>query len=153
MIAWIKKFGPYIAALYAVIAIPYVLITTPSLSQSRSRLGVMEGDLREMFKNGGRIINRREVDKYGVASLSVEVVGELLSDEDLVRLGWTSIGLSGGGYCKDGIFLSVRISPQIFLGQKVLDLDFRYTSQTIATCYGHRSATHKESGNSRSGSN
>lgn len=140
MIAWLKRFGPYIATLLGVIVIPYVLITTPSISESRMHFSVMESDLHKMFNNGGVFLNKSEVNKYGVASLSVEVSGELLNDKDLAELGWTSINSSGGEYCKDGILLRASVSRQLFMGQKVLNVNFRYTSQTINVCEKHRLA-------------
>jgi hypothetical protein len=137
MVARLKKFGPYVAILFGVIVIPYVLITTPSMSESRRRFGVMEGDLHKMFNNGGRILDRQDVNKYGVASLSVQVSGELLNDKELMGLGWASISSSGGEYCKDGIILTTFISPQLSMGKKILNVNFRYTSQTVDICEKH----------------
>lgn len=94
----------------------------------------MDGDLHKMFNNGGRILNSQEVNKYGVASLSVQVSGELLNDKRLMELGWVSVNASGGEYCKDGIMLTTFISPQLSMGQKILNVNFRYTSQTIDVC-------------------
>jgi hypothetical protein len=134
MIAWLKKNGPYVGALFGVLMIPYVLITTPSLSESQQRLGVMRSDLQKMVDNGGKIAYGKEVNKYGVASLSVEVVGELVNAQKLADLGWVPISQSGGEYCKDGIVLKAYISNQLFMGEKILSMNFRYTSQTIGIC-------------------
>lgn len=141
MIAWIKKNYPYVGALVGLLMIPYVLITTPSLSDSHRKYSIMKNDLRVILHNGGTVISKEEVDKYGVAdiaasffagSLTVDIRNKNLAA--IISLGWIPIGRLGNEYCKDGILFSSYFSDEDHDGNKVVIMNFRYTSQTIRLC-------------------
>lgn len=134
MMERLKKVYPYIGALFGIFMIPYILITTPSLHEFQRKFVMMNSDLQQMVDNHGVVASRRELNKYGVASLSVEVAGQLLDGKKLAELGWISIDQSGARYCKDGVLLSTYPSDQLFMGEKMVNVDFRYTTKTISTC-------------------
>lgn len=121
--------------------IPYVLITTPSFQSSQKMFGVMKGDAREIEKNGGIVVSKKEVNKYGVADLSINFLAGSLSSEvraknalTLSSLGWKSIDRYNDGYCKNGMIYSSYFSDEMYDGMKMVVMNFRYTSQTISVC-------------------
>jgi hypothetical protein len=133
MMRWIKKYFPYLGALFGILMIPYILITTPSLGDSHRKFKIMENDLQKMLTNKASIVAIKEVNKYGVASLSAEITG-LMDARKLTALGWFPVNDSGSEYCKDGMLLTTYFSDTLFMGLKVLNVDFRYTTKTISFC-------------------
>lgn len=134
MIGKLKKYYPYIATLLGIIMISYALIRNPSFSESNLRFYMMKGDLDKLVIDKSNIISRREVNKYGVASIDLEIKGQTIATDDLKKLGWSLMPGRKYTFCKDGMIYAMSLSDQIFLGMKVFDVNFRYDAQTVAAC-------------------
>lgn len=134
MTVWIKKYCPYLGALFGVFVIPYALIKTPAFSESNLRFTIMNNDLHKLVVNESHIISRSEANKYGVASLNVDVAGILINDNDLRRLGWSPVLSREHTFCKDGMIYVMSLSSQVYSGMKVMNMNFRYSSKTIEIC-------------------
>jgi hypothetical protein len=134
MIAWLKKYYPYLGALFGVFMISYALIKTPTYSESSHRFTIMNNDLHELVVNGSRIISKRDANKYGVASINVDVAGILINDKDLMRLGWSPLLNHEHTFCKDGMIYAMSLSNRVYSGMKVINMNFRYSSKTIDIC-------------------
>lgn len=147
MIAWTMRYWRYVLGLLSVVFGLYVYLITPGLDESHHVLNVMKSDFDEISKSGGIIVSRKEVDKYGVADLTVEFVAGSLSDgvrksfaNALTVLGWRPIDAAATRYCKDGAIYSTHLADITYNGWKVLIMQFRFTAQTIATCKSSQKA-------------
>jgi hypothetical protein len=142
---FLKKAYPYMATAFGAFMLAYAFIKTPSLADSHDKLSIMKRDQKLITKNDGSIISSKEIDKYGVADLSVILLAgsipQVVQGQDtqiLVALGWTPIGSGTSRYCKDGILYSPYLSPEEDDGRKLYVMHFRYTSQTIDICKRRR---------------
>jgi len=141
MIEWVKKNYTYFVAAMAIMMGAYAIIKNPSFNESRQRFNMMKRDMREIAKNGGSIATRKEVNKYGVADLSVSFIAGTLTEDvrkrnaaTLSALGWTPLGRNEEAYCKKGVIYSTFLSDATFQGWNVVIMNFRYTAQTIEDC-------------------
>lgn len=143
MIMWKTRNYSYLVVLLSIAMGSYAIYKNPPITESHRRFLVMKEDMAKIARNGGIVLSTTEVDKYGVADLSVKFIAGSLSDEvrernasTLSELGWSPVSGDKSRYCKDGILYSPYFSEEAYEGRKILVMNFRYTAQTIDICHG-----------------
>ncbi|MBM7124560.1 hypothetical protein ACFFJT_21110 [Dyella flava] len=117
----------------------YALYINPSVTVTQSKLREMQQQASILLQNGGQVVYRDDLAKYGVASLLRGISFVSLSDaaytkdiDGLVANGWASKG--NGAYCKDGVLLRFDRRPVSFQGGEVIKLDMDYSARSIHYC-------------------
>lgn len=141
---YFERYKPHALALgvgICVLLLINAVVSNPTLGQAQSGLRMMRQEADAVLANGGKVIDRDTVAKYGVARLGFVIAAEGWSSalkqryiNTLIERNWTRLPGNDIRLCKGSTMVTLRTDAGMIGNQSVNTLQFLFDGWTKKEC-------------------
>jgi hypothetical protein len=120
----------------------YAIHKNPSYAESKEKLNDMQLIMGELLSNGGQIVHRSDLAKFGGALSSRMIDAQSFTGDQrkkdkelLLSSGWRQVNNSNDQFCRDDVLLEFNgIVSGYYQGRPVISILASFSARTKAIC-------------------